>query len=255
MPIVTIFNQKGGVSKTTTAVNLSVCLSNLGKNVLLIDMDPQGNAGTSLGVEISKLSRTVTDVLVKNEDVNDVVVKLSDNLDFIPANLDLSRHEVLIINKTSRELLLRKAIKKLTKQYDFILIDCPPNAGILSINALMASNYILIPVSTDPLALHGVSALLDILDVIRDDLEHPIEILGVLATKFDSRTNISNEIFNSLKEHFEGKVFKTIIPTNVKITEAPSFGQSIVNYAPNSPGSIAYEELAEEVLERIQNGV
>ncbi len=250
MPVITVFNQKGGVAKTATSINLSECLAEKNRDVLLIDVDPQGNAGTSLGVDIASLEKTITDVLVHGSDINSTIVKLSEHIDFVPSNLDLSRHEVLIMNKTSRELLMRKAVKKLSKDYDFIILDCPPNAGILSINALMASDYILIPVSADPLSLHGVSALLDILELIREELEHPIEILGVLTTKFDNRTNVSNEVFNALTEHFGEKVFQTVIPASVKLTEAPSFGQSIIKYAPNSPGAVAYQKLAQEVIKR-----
>jgi chromosome partitioning protein len=250
MQVISIFSQKGGVGKTTTTVNLASALQKEGFKVLVVDIDPQGNASASLGIATWELEKQVKDILLGNADINDCLITVSDGLKIIPSNILLADQEIPISGQPGRELLLRKSLRKLKDKFDYVLIDCPPSVGVFSINALLASNYVLIPVDMSFLGLMGVKSIERTLKLIQDSLEHNIQIIGVLATQFDVRNNLTKEVHQELKNHFEEKLFKTVIPLNVRLKEAPSFGKSIIDYDPSSAGALSYEELAREVIER-----
>lgn len=243
-----IFNMKGGVGKSTTTYNLAVGLARFHKQrVLLIDIDPQGNASASLGVEIWELDQQLKDVLRRNATIPDVAIAIEENLDVVPSNILMAEEEIPISGLPGRELLLRKAIAQIEDDYDYVLIDCPPNIGVFSINALMASDGVIIPVDMSYLGLLGISAIERALELIRSALDHPIQVTGVLATRFDARNNLSKEVLASLSEHFGDAVFKTLIPETVKLREAPSHSQSIFDYDPTGKGAIAYQDFTKEV--------
>lgn len=246
--ILSIFNMKGGVGKSTTTYNLAVGLARFHKKrVLLIDIDPQGNSSASLGIEIWELDKQLKDVLRRDAYLSDVAIAIEKNLDVVPSNILMAEEEIPISGLPGRELLLRKAIAQVTDQYDYVLIDCPPNIGVFSINALMASDGVIIPVDMSYLGLLGISAIERALNLVRSALEHPIRIAGVLATRFDNRNNLSKDVLNSLTEHFGDAVYKTLIPETVKLREAPSHSQSIFDYDPSGKGAIAYKSFTQEV--------
>jgi chromosome partitioning protein len=243
-----IFNMKGGVAKSTTAYNLAIGLKKFfDKKVLLVDIDPQGNATAAVGIDISNLEKQIKDVLLRQATIESVIVTAND-IDIVPANIFLALQEIPISGIPGRELLLKKAIAPVEKKYDFILIDCPPNIGVFSVNALMASDSVIIPVDMSYLGLLGISAIEIALNLIRTELDHPIKIAGVLATKYDGRNNISREVLDALKNRFQEQMFQTIIPETVKIKEAPSFGISIFEHNPKGLGATAYRSLVEEVI-------
>lgn len=248
--VISIFSQKGGVGKTTTTVNLASALEKDGYKVLVVDIDPQGNASASLGISTWELDKQVKDILLNKADINDCLITVSDGLKIIPSNILLADQEIPISGQPGRELLLRKALRKLKDKFDFILIDCPPSVGVFSVNALLASQNVLIPVDMSFLGLMGVKSIERTLKLIQDSLEHDIQILGVLATQFDSRNNLTKEVHAELENHFKEKLFETVIPLNVRLREAPSFGKSIIDYDPNSTGAISYQQLAKEVIKR-----
>lgn len=243
-----VFNMKGGVAKSTTAYNLAVGLVKFKKQrVLVIDIDPQGNASAALGIPIWELSFQVRDVLQQKVPLAQAVVTTASKVDVLPSNILLAEEEIPISGRPGRELLLKKAIAPILDKYDFVLIDCPPNIGIFAINALMASDGVIIPVDMSYLGLLGVQGIERALTLVREQLDHPIAIAGVLATRYDRRNNLSKEVLDALTEHFGSKMFKTVIPETVKIREAPSHGQSIFEYDPNGVGAKAYRELVQEV--------
>lgn len=246
---VSIFNMKGGVGKSTTAYNLGVGLVRFHKKrVLLIDIDPQGNSSAALGVEIWKLDQQLKDVLQRQVSLKEIIVSTASGVDVAPSNILLAEEEIPISGLPGRELLLRKALSPLLSSYDFILIDCPPNIGVFSINALMASDSVIIPVDMSYLGLLGLSAIERALEMVRSSLEHPIKIAGVLATRYDGRNNLSKEVKESLTSHFGEKMLKTIIPESVKLREAPSYSQSIFEYNPKGIGTKAYRDLVKEII-------
>lgn len=249
--IIAVANQKGGVGKTTTAVNLSAALARLQKNVLLIDLDPQGNATVAIGVEKDELSVSAYDVLVGETKARDAVMTSPvENLDLIGANGDLTAAEVDLIEESKGPKRLRKGLKKLHDQYDAIVIDCPPTLNMLTLNALTAADGILVPVQCEYFALEGLSALMDTIEAVQNDLNPDLHIDGLLRTMYDRRNNLANDVSNELVAHFGMKVLQTIVPRNVRLAEAPSHGESILDYDLASNGAVAYLALANELIRK-----
>lgn len=249
--IVTVCNQKGGTGKTTTAVNMAYALSVHGKRVLLIDMDPQGNATSGVGVNKNVLDKSVYDVLLGKVQAEDVMVKnIFPSLDIIPCNINLTGAEIELVGVLSRETRLKRALQPLLENYDYIFIDSPPSLGLLTLNSLVASQSIIIPIQCEFYALEGVSQLLNTLNLVKDGLNADLFIEGVLLTMADYRTNLTNEVIKEIKSYFREKVFESIIPRNIRLSEAPSFGKPILCYDPQSIGAKKYSELACEFLSR-----
>lgn len=247
--IIAIANQKGGVGKTTTSVNLSACLASYGKRVLLIDVDPQGNATSGAGVDKGEIDECIYDVLVDDVDAKKVIKKSSmANLDVIPSTIQLAGAEIELVPTISREIRLKRAIEKVAKEYDYIFIDCPPSLGLLTINSLTAADSVIIPVQCEYYALEGLSQLLNTVRLVQKHLNHDLSIQGVLLTMLDARTNLGIQVIEEVKKYFQDKVFKAIIPRNVRLGEAPSFGKPIILYDPKSRGAEVYLELAKEVM-------
>ena len=246
--VLAITNQKGGVGKTTTAVNLAACLGALGRRVLLVDFDPQGNATSGVGLDKTTLDRTVYHVVIGGEDVRSVIRHTEYDLDVLPSNVDLAGAEVeLATAADGRETRLKAAIDAVRDDYDFILIDSPPSLGLLSLNALTAADGMLIPIQCEFYALEGVSELMRTLDLVRDGLNPSLEVSGVLLTMFDSRTNLSGQVAGEVREFFKEKVYETVIPRTVRLSEAPSYGMPIIAYDIHAKGAEVYAELAKEV--------
>ncbi len=251
--IVAVANQKGGVGKTTTSVNLAAGLAQMKRKVLLIDMDPQGNATTGSGVELVDNQPTVYEVLAGERDLADVIVhRQEEHLDVAPANGDLTASEVSLMERIGRERVLSKAIEPIAGRYDHIIIDCPPALNVLTLNALTAAHGVLIPMQCEYYALEGLSALMGTIEEIRDSVNEGLEIEGLIRTMYDVRNNLSGEVSRQLNEYFGDKVFRTIVPRNVRVAEAPSFGQSVLIYDPESRGSLAYQGLSGEYVRRLQ---
>jgi len=247
--IIAIVNQKGGVGKTTTCVNLASAVSKLGKKVLAIDMDPQGNLTSGFGIDKKELEMTVYDVLINNVDIDDVIKRYSDNdLYILPSNVDLAGAEIELVSMIAREYRLKKGIEKIKDSYDFIFIDCPPSLGLLTINALTCADSIIVPIQCEYYALEGLSQLINTVNLVKKHLNESLQIDGVVLTMFDSRTNLSVEVVEEVKKYFGEKVFMSIIPRNVRLSEAPSFGVPGIFYDPESKGAKAYLDLAEEYL-------
>lgn len=250
---IAIFNQKGGVGKTTTNVNLSACLANLGKKILVIDIDPQGNTTSGFGVDKGSINLSIYDVLINDADIKDAIIPTNiDNLNIVPSNTDLAGAEIELTENKNRELTLRSAIEFIKDNYDFIFIDCPPSLGLLTINALVASDSVIIPIQCEYYALEGVSQLMNTIKLVKSSLNPSLEIEGVVLSMFDGRTNLSIQVVDEVKKYFKGKVYTSIIPRNVRLAEAPSHGLSIIEYDPKSKGAEAYVELANEFLDYIE---
>ena len=228
--IITIFNQKGGVGKTTTVINLAAALGNLGKKILVVDIDPQGNATSGLGIDKSNLELSIYDGLINGVNLDKIIFQSSaENVDIIPSNVDLAGAEIELIEIEERELILKKSIETIENRYDYIFIDCPPSLGLLSINGLSASHSVLIPIQCEYYALEGVSQLMDTIILVKKGLNPELEIEGVVLSMFDGRTNLSIQVVDEVKKYFKGKVYTSIIPRNVRLAEAPSYGLSIHN--------------------------
>lgn len=249
--IISVANQKGGVGKTTTTVNLGSCLAYMGQKVLLVDMDAQGNATSGMGIRKPDVEQDIYDVLVNEVPIADVILPSSrENLDIVPATLQLAGAEIELTSMMARESRLKTALSELHANYDFILIDCPPSLGHLTINAFTASDAILIPVQCEYYALEGLSQLLNTVRLVQKHFNPSLEIEGVLLTMFDARTNLGAEVVEEVRRYFQEKVYDTVIPRNVRLSEAPSHGLSIVDYDIRSKGAEVYQALAKEVLAR-----
>jgi chromosome partitioning protein len=249
---IAIFNQKGGVGKTTTNINLATCLAKAGKKVLMLDIDPQGNTTSGIGVSKRELENTVYELLIEdNFNTRDAVIHTSvKNLDLIPANVDLAGAEIELVQLEGRERRLQNAINKIRDEYDYIFVDCPPSLGLLTINSLTAVDAVLIPIQCEFYALEGVSQLMSTIDLVRNSLKPELEVEGVVLSMFDGRTNLSIQVVQEVKKYFGSKVYSTVIPRNIRLAEAPSFGMPIVDYDPKSKGAAAYKAFAKEFLER-----
>jgi chromosome partitioning protein len=249
--VIAVANQKGGVGKTTTTINLGAGLAALGKKILLIDIDPQGNTTVGLGFDKEKLQTSIYDVLIGRRPFNEVITKTEiPNLDLAPANIQLSGAEIELVNVIARETRLRQGLIPIRQLYDYILIDCPPSLGLLTINTLTAAATVLIPIQGEFYALDGVGQLLRTIILVKNGLNPDLRIEGVLLTMCDLRTNLTVQVIQEIKKRFQSKVYDTIIPRNVKLSEAPSFGKPIMQYDSRCPGSLAYARLAEEVIAR-----
>ena len=247
--IIAIANQKGGVGKTTTSVNLSACLAYLGKKVLLIDIDPQGNASSGVGVNKGEVNQCIYDVLIDDVSIKDTILETKvENLHIVPATISLAGAEIELVSTISREVRLKKAIQEVEKLYEYVIIDCPPSLGLLTINSLTAADSIIIPVQCEFYALEGLSQLLSTIRLVQKHLNKNLQIDGVLLTMFDARTNLGIQVIEEVKKYFQDKVYKTIIPRNVRLSEAPSHGEPIIIYDPKSRGAEVYLELAKEVI-------
>jgi chromosome partitioning protein len=246
--IISVANQKGGVGKTTTTVNLGACLARMGKRILLIDMDAQGNATSGLGVVKSELETDIYNVLVNEAPLIGAIVPTSrENMWIVPATIELAGAEIELINMMARETRLKTALSSVIDKYDYILLDCPPSLGHLTINAFTASDSILIPVQSEYYALEGLTQLLNTIRLVQKHFNSTLEFEGVLLTMYDSRTNLGTDIVSEVRSYFSEKVYQTVIPRNIRLAESPSHGLSIVDYDPNSKGAKSYEKLAKEV--------
>lgn len=251
MKILAICNQKGGVGKTTTSINLAASLAHLKNKVLLIDTDPQANATSGVGVDKASVSQSIYDILVDEVNINDVILKTAyENLDIVPSSIALAGAEVELVSAISREQRMKNAIADIREKYDYIIIDCPPSLGLITLNSLTAADGVIIPVQTEYYALEGLSQLMNTFNIVRKHLNSKLDIYGVLLTMTDSRTNISNQVGEQVREHFKEKAFNTVISRTVRLSEAPSFGEPIIEYAKNSNGAKQYISLAKEVIER-----
>ncbi|MEK7846076.1 MAG: AAA family ATPase [Nitrospinota bacterium] len=251
--IICIANQKGGVGKTTTAINLSACLAVAEKKVLLIDIDPQGNATTGLG--IGKDNKNIYNALIGEISIANVILSSSiDSLDVIPSNIDLIGAEIELVNYDSRESRLREILKEVKERYEFIIIDCPPSLGLLTLNSLTAADSILIPLQCEYYALEGLSQLMNTIKLVKESLNSGLIIEGILFTMFDSRTVLSSQVIEEVKGHFNGKVLNTVIPRNVRLSEAPDYGQPVIFYDCRSKGADAYIDLAKEIILNAKKG-
>lgn len=247
--VIVIANQKGGVGKTTTSINLSAYLADAKKKTLLIDCDPQGNASSGVGIDKDATDASVYDILVNGEDIeNNIIPTRYKNLSIIPSNVDLAGAEIELVSIKNREFLLKEKIEKIKENYDYILIDCPPSLGLLTLNAFAAANSVIIPIQCEYYALEGLGSLTKTVSTIKQSINPDIEIEGILLTMFDKRTNLSTVVYEEVKKYFPDKVYKTVIPRNVRLSEAPSFGEAIISYDKFSKGASSYKSLAKEVI-------
>lgn len=247
--IIAIANQKGGVGKTTTAINLSACVAEKNKKVLLIDADPQGNSTSGLGIDKKDLENSVYDVLINETDAKDAIVKtMIDTLYLMPSDISLAGAEVELVNMMAREQKLKQALRTIRDEYDYIFIDCPPSLGLITLNALNSADTLLVPIQCEYYALEGLSQLMNTVRLVRKNLNPELDVEGVVLTMYDARTNLSVQVVEEVKKFFKNKVYDTIIPRSVRLGEAPSFGLPITLYAKNSSGAIAYRSLADELI-------
>ncbi len=252
--IISVVNQKGGVGKTTTAINLGAYLAWLGKFVLLVDMDPQANATSGLGLDQNKIDKGIYDVLINNLSLREIIQGTHhEGYKIAPANADLAGARIELVNLEDREYKLNRVLLEVRNDYDYIIIDCPPSLDLLTVNGLVAAEEILIPVQAEYLALEGLGQLLNTIDLVKNNLKPELSILGAVVTMYDKRNKLSSQVVEELKKHFPFRIFETIVPRNVRLTEAPSYGQSILAYDHNSKGGQSYQNLAREILAKENN--
>ncbi|MBO7148644.1 MAG: ParA family protein [Clostridia bacterium] len=250
--IISLVNQKGGVGKTTSAVNIAAALGDLGKNVLIVDIDPQGNATSGVGISKKNISRSVYDVIIERCFACEAVIKTKfKNLSVLPSNISLAGAELELVDAEKREFRLRNALDSIKNDYDYIIIDCPPSLGLLSINALAASTGVIIPMQCEYFALEGLTQLMMTIKLVKKHYNSSLEIVGIMITMYNGRLNLSMQVMDELKKYYADKLFRTAIVRNVKLTEAPSFGEPILYYDKYSKGCAAYKEIADELLERL----
>ena len=250
--VLSIVNQKGGVGKTTTAVNLASYLSELNNKVLLVDFDPQSNATSAIGIKKNKISESVYDLIINDADYKEVLYPTAfKNLDILPSSTDLAAAEVELVDKKQREFILKQKLENLKKYYDYIIIDCAPSLGLLTINALTASNQTIVPVQCEYFALEGISQLINTLRLIQKGLNPKLKIAGIVLTMVDIRTSLNRSVIENIKSYFDELVFDTMIPRNIRLAEAPSHGLPIALYKPECKGSISYLKLAKETIQRV----
>jgi len=248
--IISIVNQKGGVGKTTTAINLGAYLARLGKFVLLVDLDPQANATSGLGINHRELNKTIYHALTGETPINELILKTPiDGYSIIPSNADLAGANVELFSVANRENILREALLPIRNNFDVILIDCPPSLGVLTINGLVAADKILIPVQAEYYALEGLGQLIGTINLIKENIKPELDILGAVMTMYDGRVSLSSAVLEELYKHFPNKIFRSVIPRSVRLAEAPSFGKTIFEYEPNGKAAKAYERLAREFIE------
>lgn len=252
MKTICIFNQKGGVGKTTTNINICSYLATLGYKVLAVDIDPQGNTTSGLGIDKRKVEKSMYNVLAEETSIEEIIIQsqLVENLYIAPANMDLAGAEIEVMAKDKREFILNEQLEKVKEKFDFVFIDCPPSLGMLTINALVAAKSVLIPIQAEYYALEGVGQLINTINLVKKSLNKNLEVEGVIMTMYDGRTNLSNEVYKEVKNYFNDKLYESSIPRNIRLAEAPSFGLPIVLYDDKCRGAEAYEEVTNEFLKR-----
>ena len=254
--VIAVANQKGGVGKTTTSINLSSCIAYKEKKVLLIDLDPQGNATTGMGIDKKNINTSIYDVIINEVPIQEATIKtIQDRLNICPSSISLAGAEIELVSFISRENRLKYALSDIQTEYDYIFIDCPPSLGLLTLNALTAADTVLVPIQFEYFALEGLSQLMDTVRLVQKHLNRSLQVEGVVLTMFDARTNLSIEVAEEVRKHFTNKVYQTLIPRNVRLSEAPSYGLPIILYDKESKGSEAYLKLADELINMTGSGV